>query len=193
MVDQRRSRKPWSDRRGRKDALVSRGPTSPQGGGTLMKNCLSERSLLLLHDGEGSVAERAHLESCLDCARRYRQLVDDIKEVVTILKQPPPTHTSYGPRMYSWVRWSLAAAVVAVAFLLGRMTTAGVLGNSSFHTRAASGTQVASAGRPPAGANGIAPGYALYIDSLIGSPEEADPGQTEVVDSFETQTDSDGL
>ena len=157
-----------------------------------MKNCLSERTLLLLHDGEGSVAERAHLESCLNCARRYRLLVDDIKEVVTILKQPPPTHASRGPRMYSWVRWSLAAAVVTVAFLLGRMTTAGVLGSSSFHAaRAASGTRVGSADRAIAGANGIAPSFALYIDSLISSQDEADLGQTEVVDSAET--DSDGL
>src|SRR5262245_2599411 len=138
MVDQRRGRNPRFDRRGRKDALVSRGPTSPQGGGTLMKNCLSEKSLLLLHQGEGSVAERAHLESCLDCARRYRQLVDDIKEVVTILKQPPTTHAVRVPRMYAWVRWSLAAAVVAIAFLLGRMTTAGVLGGSGFHARTVS-------------------------------------------------------
>jgi hypothetical protein len=158
-----------------------------------MKDCLSERTLLLLHDGEGSVAERAHLESCLSCARRYRLLVDDIKEVVTILKQPAPTYTSRRPPGYSWVRWSLAGAVVAVAFLLGRMTTAGVPGAASLHARAGSGTQVASAGRPLAGANGIAPSYALYIDSLIGSPEEADPGQREVVDSFETGTDSDGL
>jgi hypothetical protein len=156
-----------------------------------MKNCLSERTLLLLHDGEGSVAERAHLESCLNCARRYRLLVDDIKEVVTILKQPPPTNASRAPRMYSWVRWSLAAAVVAVAFLLGRMTTAGVLGASSFHVRATSGTRVASADRPSAGAN--APTYALYIDSLIGSQDEADPGQMEVVDAWETDSDSDGL
>jgi hypothetical protein len=156
-----------------------------------MKNCLSERTLLLLHDGEGSVAERAHLESCLNCARRYRVLVDDIKEVVTILKQPPPTYTSRKPPVYSWVRWSLAAAVIAVAFLLGRMTTAGVLQGFSLHARAASGTRVASADHPIAGANGIAPTYALYIDSLIGSPEEADPGQMEVVDSWET--DSDGL
>jgi hypothetical protein len=156
-----------------------------------MKNCLSERTLLLVHDGEGSLAERAHLESCLNCARRYRQIVDDIKEVVTILKQPPPTNASRAPRMHSWVRWSLAAAVVALAFLLGRMTTAGVLGGSSFHARATSGTRVASADRPSADAN--APTYALYIDSLIGSQDEADPGQLEVVDAWETDSDSDGL
>ena len=158
-----------------------------------MKDCLSERTLLLLHDGEGSVAERAHLESCLSCARRYRLLVDDIKEVVTILKQPAPTYTSRRPPGYSWVRWSLAGAVVAVAFLLGRMTTAGVLGGSSFHARATSGIRVASADRSIAGANGIAPTYALYIDNLIGSPDEADPGQLGVVDAWETDSDSDGL
>jgi hypothetical protein len=158
-----------------------------------MKNCLSEKTLLLLHDGEGSVAERAHLESCLNCARRYRLLADDIKEVVTILKQPPPTHAVPGPRMYAWMRWSLAAAVVAVAFLLGRMTTAGVLGGSSFHARATSRTRLASADRPIAGANGIAPTYARYIDNLIDSQDEADPGQMGVVDAWETDSDSDGL
>ena len=158
-----------------------------------MKNCLTERTLLLLHDGEGSGAERAHLESCLNCARRYRVLVDDIKEIVTILKQPPPPHAPRATLMHSWVRWSLAAAVVAVAFLLGRMTTAGVLGSSSFRASAASGLGVASAGGPIAGATGIAPSYALYIDSLIGSQDEADPGQMAVVDAWETDSDSDGL
>ena len=156
-----------------------------------MKNCLSEKTLLLLHDGEGSVAERAHLEGCLNCARRYRLLADDIKEVVTILKQPPPPHAPRATLMHSWVRWSLAAAVVAVAFLLGRMTTAGVLRGSSFHARATSGTRVASADRSIAGANGIAPTYALYIDTLIGSQDEADTGQIEAVDSW--GPDSDGL
>src|SRR5262245_44318905 len=117
MVDQRRGRNPRVDRRGRKDALVSRGPTSPHGGGALMKNCLSEKALLLLHDGEGSVAERAHLESCLNCARRYRLLADEIKEVVTILRQPPPPHPPRRLLVDSWVRWSLAAALVAASFL----------------------------------------------------------------------------
>jgi len=158
-----------------------------------MKNCLSEKTLLLLHDGEGSAAERAHLESCLNCARRYRLLGDDIKDVVTILKQPPPTHAARGPGMYAWVRWSVAAAVVAVAFVLGRMTTAGVLGGSSFHARATSGTRVASADRSIAGANSIAPTYALYIDNLIGSQDEADPGRMGVADTWETDSDSDGL
>ena len=158
-----------------------------------MKICLSEKTLLLLHDGVGSIAERAHLESCLNCARRYRLLVDDIKEVVTILKQPPPAHASRRPLVDSWVRWSLAAALVAVAFLLGRMTTAGVPGGPSFHARAASSTRVASADRPIASAKGIAPTYALYLDSLIGGQGEADSGQMAVADAWETDSDSDGL
>jgi hypothetical protein len=158
-----------------------------------MKDCLSERTLLLVQDGEGSAAERAHLESCLNCARRYRLLADDIKAVVTILKQPPPAHASRRPLVSSWVRWSLAAAVVAVAFLLGRMTTAGVLGGSSFHARAAASTRVPTADRPSAGGTGVAPTYALYIDSLIGSTDEADPGQMAATDTWETDSDSDGL
>jgi hypothetical protein len=156
-----------------------------------MKDCLSERTLLLLHDGEGSVDERTHLESCLNCARRYRLLADDIREVVTILRQPPPAHASRTTPLYSWVRWSLAAGIVAVAFLLGRMTTAGVLGGSSFHASAATSTRVASARRPIARGTGTAPTYALYIDSLIGGQDEADPGPMAAVDAGET--DSDGL
>jgi hypothetical protein len=159
-----------------------------------MKDCLSERTLLLMHDGEGSAAERAHLESCLNCARRYRLLVEDIKEVVAILKQSPPAHTSRTPPLYSWVRWSLAAGLVAASFLLGRMTTAGVLGGgSSFHAGAATSARVASAQRPIAGRTGIAPTYALYIDSLIGSQDEADPGQMTAADGWGTDSDSDGL
>jgi hypothetical protein len=145
-----------------------------------------------MHDGEGSAAERAHLESCLCCARRYRRLVDDIKEVVTILKQPPPAHASRMSTPYSWARWSLAAGIVAASFLLGRMTTAGVLGGgSSFHASAATSARVASADRPIVAATGIAPTYALYIDSLIGSQDEADAGQMAAVNAWET--DSDGL
>jgi len=158
-----------------------------------MKNCLSEKALLLLHDGEGSVAERAHLESCLNCARRYRLLADEIKEVVTILRQPPPPHPPRRLLVDSWVRWSLAAALVAASFLVGRMTTAGAPGGSSFHARAGSSTRVASADRPIAGVKGIAPTYALYIDNLIGSQDEADAGQMAVADASETGSDSDGL
>ena len=151
-----------------------------------MKNCLNEKTLLLLHDGEGSAEERAHLESCLNCARRYRQLTDDIKDVVSILKQPPPPMVRK-PAAYSGLRWSLAAGVVMGAFLLGRMTTAGMLGS---HATARSSQQLAAAPQQ-ASETSVGPSYGLYIDNLIGQEDDTDANQVAVEDSW--NTDSDGL
>lgn len=151
-----------------------------------MKNCLNEDTLQLLHDGEGSSEERAHLESCLNCARRFRLLADDIDDVISVLKQPPPPTARKSPA-YSGLRWSLAAAVVMGAFLLGRMTTAGTL---NFHLHARSSDQLASAKQQVAQA-GVGPSYGLYIENLIGQEDDADANQVAVGDSW--NSDSDGL
>ena len=147
-----------------------------------MKNCLNENTLQLLHDGEGSPEERAHLESCLNCARRYRQLADDIDDLISVLKQPPPPIARKAP-VYSGLRWSLAAAAVMGAFLLGRMTTAGAF-NSHLHARSSdqlAKQQVADAG--------VGPTYGLYIENLIGQEDDADANQVAVGDTW----NSDGL
>jgi hypothetical protein len=151
-----------------------------------MKNCLNERTLLLLHDGEGSVEERAHIESCLNCARRYRQLTDEIKDVVSILKHTHPPVTRK-PAALSPLRWSLAAGLVMGAFLLGRMTTAGMLRSG---VSANSSQQVASA-QPQAGDTAVGPAYGLYIDNLIGPDDDADGTQVAAGETW--NSDSDGL
>lgn len=151
-----------------------------------MKNCLNEKTLLLLHDGEGSAEERAHMEICLNCARRYRQLTDDIRDVISVLRQAPPPITRKAP-VYSGLRWSLAAAVVMGAFLLGRMTTAGVLASRS---SARSSNQLASA-QQQAGQEGVGPTYGLYIENLLGQEDDADASQVAVEDTW--NSDSDGL
>ena len=153
-----------------------------------MKNCLNERTLMSLHDGEGSAEERAHVESCLNCARRYRQLTDDIKDVVTILRQAPSLSVARKPAAYPGLRWSLAAGLVMGAFLLGRMTTAGTLRLS--HGGNMRPDQVASAAQGP-GQAGVGSGYGLYIESLIGQEDETDSGQVTAEDTW--NTDSDGL
>ena len=153
-----------------------------------MKNCLNEKTLLLLHEGEGSAQERAHVESCLICARRYRQLVDDIKDVVAILKQSPPSLTRK-PAAYSGLRWSLAAGVIMGAFLLGRMTTADTL-RLSHKGNLQSANRIASTG-PEVGHSGLGPTYGLYIENLIGQDDETDASQVAVEDSW--NRDSDGF
>ena len=158
-----------------------------------MKNCLDEKALLSLHDGDGSPEDRAHVESCLSCARRYRQLADDLKDIVEVLKQPPPPQASRHWSTSAGLRWSMAAAIVGVAFLLGRMTTVSAIGASFFHHAAQPATQVAAADLGPAagGDTTIASAYGMYVDNLIGQEDDADPNQMAVEDTW--TNDSDGL
>lgn len=158
-----------------------------------MKHCLNEKTLLALHGGEGSTEERVHVESCLNCARRYRQLADDLKDIVSVLKQaPPPPQTARRSLAGTGWRWSLAAAIAGLAFLLGRMTTAGILGVPRFHPAAEPAAQVASVDQELADAGDATIGstYALYVDNLITQEDESDSSQV----TEDTWTnDSDGL
>ena len=58
-----------------------------------MRRRLSEKTLVLLHSGEGAANDRAHLEGCLSCTRRYRQLSSDLGEIVTVGLYPPSHQT----------------------------------------------------------------------------------------------------
>ncbi|MGO9606700.1 MAG: hypothetical protein ACLQAT_25485 [Candidatus Binataceae bacterium] len=165
-----------------------------------MKTCLDEKSLLSLHDGEGARADRTHLESCLDCARRYRQLTDDLKDIVTVLTQSPPPAARRHSLAHSGLQWSLAAAIVAAAFLFGRMTTAGTHIAGVGDAPKASEQLASSSAQAPAidsTASGAA-SYGLYIDSLFEPQEEpqAEP-EDNLVASQDTEdswdTNSDGL
>lgn len=147
-----------------------------------MRNCLVEKSLWSLHEGEGSAGDRAHLDECLNCTRRYRQLTDDLKEIVAVLKQPPPARVAQTWMARSALRWSLAAAVVVFAFLLGRMTTAEDRSDSIAMNQA--GTQIAAT-------DYAAASYGLYIDTLIHPQDEQDPGQLAFEDPW--ANDSDGF
>jgi hypothetical protein len=150
-----------------------------------MKDCLDEKSLWSLHEGEGSADDRAHLEGCLSCARRYRQLTDDLRQIVAVLKQTPPPRSSRKPAAHLALRWSLAAAVVVFAFLLGRMTTA--------DEPAGSVAPVAGKSNTPhqLPADYAAASYGLYIDSLIQPQDETDSGQLALEDQW--TSDSDGF
>ncbi len=134
-----------------------------------MKNCLDEKTLLSIHAREGSDAARAHLEGCLSCARRFRQLDDDLKEIVTVLKQPPPPGNIANPRRLPNLRWSLAAAVAGLAFLAGGVTTAMLESGGGVVAARQASTQVASTDRIE-GIGGAA-GYGLYVNDLLKDDE----------------------
>lgn len=166
-----------------------------------MKRCLNEKELVTIHAGDGSNPARTHLESCLTCARRYRDLQGDMETLIAALRRPRPRSVGLrGLTLTSpWRRglgWSLAASAIVVAFVCGRVTgvaAPGIAVHPSFSTTVASvpssprtsATQVAMTD-----SNGIeAPAaYGLYIDDLMGS-DAGDQGQT--VDEQDTDDQSD--
>jgi hypothetical protein len=155
-----------------------------------MKRCLEDKELVNVHAGDGSREDRIHLESCLNCARRYRDLQGDLEAVIAVLRQPRPhalrprslTSTTFWPR---GLGWSLAAMAIVAAFVCGRVTGASTPGEtnrarfSPIVTSApasplTSGTQVAMADGKGIGAPAA---YGLYIDDLMGS-DAGDQGLT---------------
>ena len=83
-----------------------------------MNRCLRDKTLLLLHDGEGTGAQRAHLTGCEACAARYRQLGRDLEAISQVLREDPPPQTvrhRFGPLA---VRWLPTAVAVALALML---------------------------------------------------------------------------
>jgi hypothetical protein len=84
-----------------------------------MNRCLGDRTLLLIHYGEGSVRERAHLGSCLACAARYQRLVRELQVIVGALRGAPPPSALSRPRTLPWRSFAAAAALAALALFVG--------------------------------------------------------------------------
>lgn len=86
-----------------------------------MRRCLSENILLRLAAGDGSATQRAHLEECPSCTRRYEHLTQHLAVVEQVLREPPPAArhlTVTSPRVV--YRYTLPLAVaVAVLLMLG--------------------------------------------------------------------------
>jgi len=150
-----------------------------------MERCLSENTLVLLHSGEGSETDRAHLESCLSCARRYRRLSNQLSTIVAVLKQSPPPPAPRYRFAYSRLGWSLAAAAMALAFVCGRLTAFGVGNQGSVIIEQSSEPDSVEEGEPSipwveASNTGIATpaSYGIYIEGLLAQDE---PDQYPVV------------
>jgi hypothetical protein len=83
-----------------------------------MNRCLKEKTLLLLHDGDGTSAQRTHLTECAICAARYQQLRRDLETLRQILGDEQlsnaVSHRLSSPR----VRWLPAVGTLAMALLL---------------------------------------------------------------------------
>ena len=84
-----------------------------------MSGCLEDRTLLLIHYGEGSAAERTHLGSCLGCAARHQRLVRDLQVIGDALRGAPPAAALSRPRTLPWRSLAAAAALAALALFVG--------------------------------------------------------------------------
>ncbi len=83
-----------------------------------MRSCLRDRSLLLVHYGEGRAAHLAHLEACSDCAARYRQLVGDLELIGHALERMPTAITVPRRSRAPWPRWVTVAAVLSAGVVV---------------------------------------------------------------------------
>ena len=81
-----------------------------------MSGCLRDRTLLLLHKGEGGESDRAHLRACLSCAGRYQQMGLDLEVIDQALEQAPPLRAAR--RRPSDVRRRSVAVAVALAVIV---------------------------------------------------------------------------
>ncbi|HYB89462.1 MAG TPA: hypothetical protein VEC38_00310 [Candidatus Binataceae bacterium] len=160
-----------------------------------MKGCLSDKALVLLHSGEGSEPDRAHLDACLSCARRYRQLSGDLEEIVAALKRPAPESIIGQRPAYSGLRWSWATAAIALAFVGGTITDLAVRNPSraAVQTASARGSMAQTkAGKAPVASNdgGIdtPASFGLYVDELI-SQEDNDQEPMAAADGDSVDTD----
>jgi|SRR5271156_2680725 hypothetical protein len=162
-----------------------------------MKSCLSEKALVLLHGDEGSEGDRAHLESCLSCARRYRELSTELTTIVAALKQQPPPLSRRSRPSYSRMGWSLAAAAIVMAFLCGRITAFGVSGKGGVSVEVPGDPDSIDSSDPSIQwmeARNTAvdnpASYALYINELLA---QDDSDQNSVVAEGNGDADSDEM
>lgn len=83
-----------------------------------MSRCLSEETLLLLYEGEGTREDRAHLTRCQVCTIRYERLGKDLKLLGQVLRDPPPPRSVVVREqrfpVWRWVPIAVAGATAVV-------------------------------------------------------------------------------
>lgn len=85
-----------------------------------MTGCLRDRTLWLLHEGDGSASHQAHLLTCPRCTVRYQRLVQDLQVISDALGAVPPSPAVFhrsGALRYRTV--ALAAALAALVVFAG--------------------------------------------------------------------------
>lgn len=85
-----------------------------------MSRCLSDHTLWGLWEGEGTTAQRVHLERCADCRARYQWLGRDLRVLRRVLQEAPPPHVVPLRAHARGMHWlPVAAALAAVLLVVG--------------------------------------------------------------------------
>ena len=92
-----------------------------------MKDCLSDRSLWSVLEGEGTERERAHLADCRRCTSRSQRLTHDLSLLGRVLSDAPPLPVAVPHAGWTPVRWAAAAAVIVMGLMFGWMRGKAVL------------------------------------------------------------------
>jgi hypothetical protein len=83
-----------------------------------MKRCVSEKRLLAISEGRGTIPERSHIKGCESCTTRLEHFTADLAVIVQVLREPPPLPQPVPERHAFSLGWVPIAAVGAVALLL---------------------------------------------------------------------------
>ncbi len=83
-----------------------------------MNRCLKDKTLLLLHGGEETSAQRAHVTECATCAARYQKLRRDLGTINQVLRDEPLPDAVSHRLSLPGVRWLPTVGTLALALLL---------------------------------------------------------------------------
>jgi hypothetical protein len=86
-----------------------------------MTQCLEDKTLFLLNEGETREEHRSHLQSCQRCTERYHEIERDLRLITQALQQEPPplpVTASRAPIFYRSLPIA-AGVLLTVAFLWG--------------------------------------------------------------------------
>jgi hypothetical protein len=147
----------------------------------------------MFHSGDGTPEDREHLESCLGCARKYRELQNDMDTLLTTLRRPPvaiaarraPGNLTTSPRF----RWALAASMMIAAFAGGRFSSLTSAKNSSVSVidQKSRPTQIVMADNADTNAPAS---YGLFIDDLIASGSSDDANEQDPDSHIDSDSDA---